>query len=144
MIVADCKAHDIASETYIQSDKATYYIAEPHIGKTLETVRQAISRDALILTPWESPYSKYGFNKFEDGGKQQYKVTYASLAQLRKINHPFPYEVTYTEKHPLRICVDEGRVLLEELLREKFCVPVKIEFMSLDAGNQEDEDYYNE
>lgn len=143
MIVADCKNHDIATETYIQSDNATYYIAEQGIGKTVETIRQSISRDALIVAPWEQPFQKYGFAKFVDKGKQPYAVTYLSLSQIRQLENDKPnlrlLSASYDEKKPLRVCVDEGRVMLEELLREKLGCPVKIDFMSLDAGEEVEE-----
>lgn len=143
MIVADCKNHDVAAETYIQSDEATYYIAEHGIGKTVETIRQAISRDALIVAPWEQPFQKYGFAKFADRGKQPYAVTYLSLSQIRQLENDKQtlrlLSTTYDEKKPLRVCVDEGRMLLEELLREKLGFPIKVEFMSLDAGEDSEE-----
>lgn len=140
MLVATLKEPQSLTETYVQSETISYYIAEHGIGKTLETIRQAISRDDLIVAPWESPYKQYGFSEFEKEGKQKYKVTYMSLAQLRNIKTPIAPEGTYTEKHPLQISVDEGKVMLEELLRERLGVPVKINFMSLDANSKEMEE----
>ena len=33
----------------------------------------------------------------------------------------------------VHICVDNGRTILEELLAERFGIPIKIDFMSLEA-----------
>ena len=104
-------------------DPMTYLIAGSRQGKTTETIRQAVFRRNTILS------TEYDFYK---------------SAGMKHASHANPGEVSYlglrdifTEglkfDGPLNLCVDNGRTILEELLTERFGVPVKINFMALEA-----------
>lgn len=132
MIIEDVKTQRQASQLYINGDNISYFVSEHGLGKTIETIRQSITRNEVIVAPWGDEYASFGFKKFSKGGKTDSKITYLTLPQMKDLT----IQETYTEEHPLRLCVDEGRILLEELLREKLGVPVQIDFMSLGIGDK--------
>lgn len=138
MIIESSRPKECDTQLYINADNLSYFISERGEGKTAETLRQAISRCNVIVCPYEEPYKTYGFQEFCKVPHRDYKITYLDVAQMDRLNDP-TLGYHYTEKYPLEICVDEGRLVLEELLREKLGVPVKINFMSLDTGENNDE-----
>lgn len=139
MLIQQSKPVEKDTQLYINGNNISYYISEHGEGKTAETLRQAIYRGNVIVAPWEKPYKQYGFNRFCDNAiKRNNKITYLTLHQMEEINRE-GLEEKYSEIHPLEICVDEGRILLQELLREKIGVPVKVNFMALDTGETDNE-----
>ena len=135
MLIQQSKPAEKDTQLYINGNNMSYFISEHGEGRTAETLRQAIYRGNVIVAPWEKPYEQYGFNRFCDNvAKQDYKITYLTLHQMEKISEE-GLEEKYSENHPLEVCVDEGRILLQELLREKIGVPVKVNFMALDTGD---------
>lgn len=137
MIIESSRPKECGTQLYINGNNISYFISEHGEGKTAETLRQAIYRGNVIVTPWEKPYEQYGFNRFCDNAiKRDNKITYLTLHQMGEINEE-GLEERYNELRPLEICVDEGRILLQELLREKIGVPVKVNFMALDTGDAE-------
>lgn len=138
MIIESSRPKECDTQLYINADNLSYFISERGEGKTAETLRQAISRCNVIVCPYEEPYKNYGFQEFCKVPHRDYKITYLDVAQMDRLNDP-TLEDQYTEDYPLEICVDEGRLVLEELLREKLGVPVRINFMSLDTGESNNE-----
>lgn len=138
MIIESSRPKESDTQLYINAGNLSYFVSERGEGKTAETLRQAISRCNVIVCPYKEPYRTYGFQEFSKIPHRDYKITYLDVAQMDEIDSS-TLEDQYTEDHPLEICVDEGRLVLEELLREKLGVPVKINFMSLDTGENNDE-----
>ena len=106
-----------------RQDPMTYLIAGAQKGKSTETIRQAVFRRATILSTEYDFYHSAGMKHASKAGPDE-----VSHIGLRDIFNP-EFKVT----KPLRLCVDNGKAILEELLSERFGVPVTIEFMALEA-----------
>ena len=117
-ICVHCDHHD--NDT---GDPMTYLIAGPQQGKSTETIRQAVFRRNTILSTEYDFYRSAGMKHASEARPGE--VSYLGLRDI------FANELKLTE--PLNLCVDNARTVLEELLTERFNVPVKINFMSLEA-----------
>ena len=117
-ICVHCDRHD--NDT---GDPMTYLIAGPQQGKSTETIRQAVFRRNTILSTEYDFYRSAGMKHVSEARPGE--VSYLGLRDI------FADELKLTE--PLNLCVDNARTVLEELLTERFNVPVKINFMSLEA-----------
>lgn len=107
------------------SDPMTYLIAGKGMGKTTETIRQAVFRRNTILSTEPDFYRSAGMKHANEA--KDLEVSYISLHDVVNIDY------NLTEKKTLELCVDNGREILEELLSLRFGIPVKINFMSLEA-----------
>ena len=118
------------NKTSPEEDPMTYLIAGPQQGKSTETIRQAVFRRDVILS------TEYDFFK-SAGMKHASQATPGEVCHLglrdifsnehKKISH------LKSANGSVHICVDNARTILEELLTECFNVPIKIDFMSLEA-----------
>lgn len=104
-------------------DPMTYLIAGKRQGKSTETIRQAVFRRNTILSTEYDFYRSAGMKHASEARPGE--VSYLGLRDI------FAHNLEL--KEPLNLCVDNGRTILEELLTERFGVPVKINFMSLEA-----------
>ena len=107
----------------------TYLIASKRQGKSTETIRQAVFRRDIILS------TEYDF--FKNAGMKhacEAKPDEVSHLGLRDIfSEDFTLDHLLKHSGAIHMCVDNGRTILEELLTERFGIPVKIDFMSLEA-----------
>lgn len=111
-------------EQDIDGNPITYLIAEPHGGKTTETIRQAVFRRDGILTTEYDFYKSAGMKHISEATAGE--VGYMGMRDLFQTNKP-------QLNGPVRLCVDNGREVLQELLSHYLGVPVKIDFMSLEG-----------
>lgn len=107
-----------------EEDPVTYLIAEKGQGKSTETIRQAVFRRNTILTSEYDFYRSAGMKHAEEALEGE--VSYMGLRDIFNENFKLSGKT-------LELCVDNGKYILEELLSERFGVPVKIHFMSLEA-----------
>ena len=107
------------------SDPMTYLIAGKGQGKTTETIRQAVFRRNTILSTEPDFYHSAGMKHANEA--KGLEVSYISLHDIVNDNY------NLTNHKTLELCVDNGREILEELLALRFGIPVKINFMSLEA-----------
>ena len=107
-----------------EEDPVTYLIAEKGQGKSTETIRQAVFRRNTILSSEYDFYRSAGMKHAEEALEGE--VSYMGLRDI--FNEDFKLS-----GKTLELCVDNGKYILEELLSERFGVPVKIHFMSLEA-----------
>ena len=107
------------------SDPMTYLIAGKGMGKTTETIRQAVFRRNTILSTEPDFYHSAGMKHANEA--KGLEVSYISLHDIVNTDY------NLAEKKTLELCVDNGREILEELLSLRFGIPVKINFMSLEA-----------
>lgn len=110
-------------KTAENEDPMTYLIAGKAQGKSTETIRQAVFRRNTILTTEYDFYRSAGMKHASEAAEGE--VSYLGLRDI------FANQLTFNK--PLNLCVDNGRTILEELLTERFGVPVKINFMSLEG-----------
>lgn len=106
-------------------DPVTYLIAEKGMGKTTETIRQAVFRRNTILSTEYDFYKSAGMKHATEAGPGE-----VSFIGLRDIINP---AVHLPEGQTLNLCVDNAKTILEELLSLRYNVPVKINFMALEA-----------
>lgn len=110
--------------------RTTYLIAEPRQGKTTETVRQALFRRCHILSKEYDYFRSVG-------------MKHASEAEGNEIGYLGIRDLLYSDKNyfegkqKLKICVDGAKGVLEELLTDRFGVPVEIQYMSIEAPRKE-------
>lgn len=107
------------------SDPMTYLIAGKGMGKTTETIRQAVFRRNTILSTEPDFYRSAGMKHANEA--KGLEVSFISLHDIVDIDY------NLTGKETLELCVDNGREILEELLSLRFGIPVKINFMALEA-----------
>ena len=107
-----------------EEDPVTYLIAEKGQGKSTETIRQAVFRRNTILSSEYDFYRSAGMKHAEEALEGE--VSYMGLRDIFNENFKLSGKT-------LELCVDNGKYILEELLSERFGVPVKIHFMSLEA-----------
>lgn len=107
-----------------EEDPVTYLIAEKGQGKSTETIRQAVFRRNIILSSEYDFYRSAGMKHAEEALEGE--VSYMGLRDIFNENFKLSGKT-------LELCVDNGKYILEELLSERFGVPVKIHFMSLEA-----------
>lgn len=105
-------------------DPIVYLIAEPQQGKTTETIRQAVFRRDTILSTEDNFYKSAGMKHASEAGEVE--VSYMGLNDI--FNEDFKIQ-----GRTLNLCVDNARAVLESILSERFGVPVKIDFMALEA-----------
>lgn len=110
--------------------KTTYLIAEPRMGKTTECIRQAVFRRCHILS------KEFGF--FKSVG-----MKHASETKNDEIGYLTIYDLLYGEKNnfegktKLNLCIDGAKGILEDLLTEKFGIPIEIQYMSIEAPRKD-------
>ena len=107
-----------------EEDPVTYLIAEKGQGKTTETIRQAVFRRNTILSNEYDFYRSAGIKHADEA--EEGEVSYMGLRDV--FNNDFKLS-----GKSLELCVDNGKFILEELLSERFGMPVTIHFMSLEA-----------
>lgn len=106
--------------------KTTYLIAEPRMGKTTETIRQAVFRRCHILSKEYDYFRSVG-------------MKHASEATGNEIGFLGVRDLLYNDKNyfegkqKLNLCIDGAKGILEDLLSERFGVPVEIQYMSIEA-----------
>lgn len=103
----------------------TYLIAEPHQGKSTETIRQAVFRKDTILSTEPEFYHSCGMKHISEAAP--FEVSYMDISGIfldKKIEH---------NKKEIHLCVDNGKKVLEQILSKYFDVPVIIDFMALEA-----------
>lgn len=107
----------------------TYLIAEEGQGKSSETIRQAVfRRDTILSTEYEF-YQSAGMKHANEA--QPGEVSYIGLRDIfSEEDNILPDNL---RDGILHICVDNGRKVLEELLTDRFGVPIKIDFIALEA-----------
>lgn len=99
-------------------------------------MRQAAINGSIILGPNSLPYSNYGILHGDDNIDKM-SIRYITLGDILKgdsFNLP---------PHPdgcVHICVDEGRLILQELLSQALDCQVKIDFIATDTGDKYDEE----
>lgn len=138
MIINKSEPIDLKGRVFINTknnSNLTYMIAEHGQGKSSETVRQAAVRQGVILSPTNQPYKNYGVMHGDDM-KERLGVRYITLYDLFQGNQ---YELPEGPDGYVHICVDEGRLILEELLSQTLDMSVKIDFMTLDTGESYDD-----
>lgn len=110
--------------------KTTYLIAEPRMGKTTETIRQAVFRRCHILSKEYDYFRSVG-------------IKHASEVKENEIGFLGIRDLIYSDKNyfegkqKLNLCVDGAKGILEDLLSERFGVPVEIQYMSIEAPRKE-------
>lgn len=88
-------------------------------------------KEATIISPTSIPFKNYGISHGDD---TQCPVRYITLWDIMQ-GQQFSFEVAEDEK--VHFCIDDGRKILEELISQAFDgIPVKIDFMTLDAGDE--------
>lgn len=107
----------------------TYLIAGSKQGKSTETIRQAVFRRDIILSTEYDFYHSAGMNHASVAKPGQ--VSFLGLRDIFSDGNAL--EHLKGPNGTIHICIDNGRTILEELLTERFGVPVKIDFMSLEA-----------
>lgn len=112
-----------------QQDPMTYLIAGKSQGKTTETIRQAVFRRDIILSTEYDFYRSAGMHHASEAKPGE--VCYLGLRDIFSDKNALQHLAT--SKGAVHICVDNGRTILEELLTERFDIPIKIDFMSLEA-----------
>ena len=113
-----------------EDDPMTYLIAGKAQGKSTETIRQAVfRRDAILSTEYDF-YKSAGMKHITEANSGE-----VSFMGLRDIFDSSQDTLLKNKKNgtTVHICVDNARTILEELLTERFGVPVKIDFMALEA-----------
>lgn len=110
-------------------EPVVYLVAEKGQGKSTETIRQAVFRRDTILSNEYDFYRSAGMKHANEAKPEE--VSYLGLRDVfsnpeENIHHNF-------RNGALHLCVDNARTILEELLTDRFGVPVKIDFMSLEA-----------
>ena len=110
-------------------DPVTYLIAGKSQGKTTETIRQAVFRRDTILSTEYDFYKSAGMKHAREAGPTE--VSYIGLRDI--FNSDEQINIKNRQGGAVHLCVDNGRTILEELLTERFGVPIKIDFMSLEA-----------
>ena len=113
-----------------EEDPMTYLIAGPNQGKSTETIRQAVFRRDTILSTEYDFYKSAGMKHAEEASPGE--VSYIGLRDIFN-NQKGLMALKDKRSGAVHICVDNGRTILEELLTERFGVPIKIDFMSLEA-----------
>ena len=111
-------------------DPITYLIAGPGQGKSTETIRQAVFRRDTILSTEYDFYKSAGMKHAANANPGE--VSYLGLRDIFS-NQQGLMALKDRRSGAVHICVDNGRTILEELLTERFGVPIKIDFMSLEA-----------
>lgn len=106
-------------------DPITYLVAGKGMGKTTETIRQAVFRRNTILSTEYDFYRSAGMKHATEA-----KPGEVSFIGLRDVINP---DIHLNAGGTLNLCVDNARTILEELLSLRYNVPVKINFMSLEA-----------
>lgn len=110
-------------------DPMTYLIAGPGQGKSTETIRQAVFRRDTILSTEYDFYKSAGMKHANEA-----KPGEVSYIGLRDIFTKYQgLLLKSTRSGAVHLCVDNARTILEELLTDRFGVPIKIDFMSLEA-----------
>lgn len=110
-------------------DPMTYLIAGPRQGKSTETIRQAVFRRDTILSTEYDFYKSAGMKHANEA-----KPGEVSYIGLRDIFTKYQgLLLKSTRSGAVHLCVDNARTILEELLTDRFGVPIKIDFMSLEA-----------
>lgn len=116
-------------KTAPDEDPMTYLIAGPRQGKSTETIRQAVFRRDVILSNEYDFYKSAGMKHASEA-----KPGEVSYIGLRDIFTKYQgLLLQSTRSGAVHICVDNARTILEELLTDRFGVPIKIDFMSLEA-----------
>ena len=113
-----------------EEDPMTYLIAGARQGKSTETIRQAVFRRDTILSTEYDFYKSAGMKHAAEANPGE-----VSYLGLRDVFGDQKDLMALKDKRSgaIHICVDNGRTILEELLTERFGVPIKIDFMSLEA-----------
>lgn len=104
----------------------TYLIAEKQQGKTTETIRQAVFRRDTILSQEYDYYRSCGMKHASEAGPLE--VSYIGIRDVL-----YNHDNLFTDKTELHLCVDGAKGILEALLTDYFKIPVKIDFMSIEA-----------
>lgn len=107
-----------------RDDPVVYLIAEKQQGKSTETIRQAVFRRDTILSTEYDFYRSAGMKHANEAAETE--VSYMGLRDI--FNEDFKIN-----GGRLNLCVDNARTILEELLTDRFGVPVTIDFMALEA-----------
>ena len=107
-----------------REDPVVYLIAEHGQGKTTETIRQAVFRRDTILSTEDDFYRSAGIKHANEA--KETEISYLGLKDIFNKNFKI-------SGRRINLCVDNARSILEELLTERFGVPVVIDFMSLEA-----------
>ena len=116
-------------KTSPDEDPMTYLIAGPRQGKSTETIRQAVFRRDTILSTEYDFYKSAGMKHANEA-----KPGEVSYIGLRDIFTKYQgLLLKSTRSGAVHLCVDNARTILEELLTDRFGVPIKIDFMSLEA-----------
>lgn len=116
-------------KTVPDEDPMTYLIAGPRQGKSTETIRQAVFRRDVILSTEYDFYKSAGMKHASEA-----KPGEVSYIGLRDIFTKYQgLLLQSTRSGAVHICIDNARTILEELLTDRFGVPIKIDFMSLEA-----------
>lgn len=113
-----------------EEDPMTYLIAGARQGKSTETIRQAVFRRDTILSTEYDFYKSAGMKHAADANPGE--VSYLGLRDVFSDKKGL-MALKNQRSGAVHICVDNGRTILEELLTEHFGVPIKIDFMSLEA-----------
>lgn len=111
-------------------NKTTYLVAEPKQGKTTETIRQAVFRRCHILSKEYDYFRSVGMKHASEVKNQE--IGFLGIRDLLYKEHDY-----FKGTDKLKLCVDGAKGILEDLLAEKFGVPVEIQFMSIEAPRKE-------
>lgn len=106
----------------VDGNPITYLIADKNSGKSTETIRQAVFRRAGILTTEYDFYNSAGMKHISE--THEGEVGYMGLRDLLGGRPQL--------NRPIRLCVDNGREVLEQLLTYQLGVPVSVDFIALE------------
>ena len=107
-------------------NRTTYLIAEPRQGKTTETIRQAVFRRCHILSKEYDYFRSVGMKHASEA--KEGEIGFLGVRDLIYSDKKY-----FANKQKLKICVDGAKGILEDLLTERFGIPVEIEYMSIEA-----------
>lgn len=109
-------------------DSVVYLIGESGQGKSTETIRQAVfRRDAILSTEYDF-FKSAGMKHITEAKPGE--VCYMGLRDIFNSETSLGIDKNNGAIH---ICVDNAKTILEEMLTSRFGIPIKIDFMSLEA-----------
>ena len=111
-------------------DPVTYLIAAKGQGKSTETIRQAVFRRDIILSTEYEFFKSAGMKHACDANPGE--VSHLGLRDIFNLDRGITH-LKQPHSGAVHVCVDNARAMLEELLSARFSVPIKIDFMSLEA-----------
>lgn len=114
---------------YLKSDAIKYYIGNINSGKSGETLKQAFLNQAVLI----AKNNYFHLPKVKDITDR--RAAYLSVGEI--VFDTPPDDALETLKGmdgKVHVCVDNGRMFIQELLGLLLNTEVKVDFISLDTG----------